>query len=139
MVTQWEDHEVVNDFAGPFEPLMPFGRKAYLEYHPISRSRSESYRIYRKFRWGKVLELFVLDNRQYRSSNQQSDSVAKSMLGRGQLKWLVGSLSQSDAVWKIIAASVPLTVPSGTEWQPRGRDGWANGSTRNHPKGDKTG
>lgn len=139
MVTQWDDHEVANDFAGPIEPLMPAGRQAYFEYHPLTRSSDESFRLYRSSRWGKEMELFVLDNRQYRAANTDPDSEEKSMLGRQQFEWLVRSLSQSDAVWKIIATSVPLTIATGTNWQTKGRDGWANGSTAGGSPGDRTG
>jgi alkaline phosphatase D len=139
MVTQWDDHEVTNDFAGPFEPLMPAGRQAYFEYHPMTRSSDESFRLYRSLRWGKEMELFVLDNRQYRAANTEPDSAEKSMLGRQQFQWLVRSLAQSDAVWKIIATSVPLTIATGTNWQTKGRDGWANGSTAAGSPGDRTG
>ena len=139
MVTQWDDHEVTNDFAGPFEPLMPAGRQAYFEYHPLTRSSDENFRLYRSLRWGKEMELFVLDNRQYRAANTDPDSAEKSMLGRQQFQWLVRSLSQSDAVWKIIATSVPLTIATGSNWQTKGRDGWANGSIAAGSPGDRTG
>ena len=138
MVTQWDDHEVTNDF-GPFEPLMPAGRQAYFEYHPLTRSSDESFRLYRSLRWGKEMELFVLDNRQYRAANSDPDSGEKSMLGRQQFQWLIQSLSRSDAVWKIIATSVPLTIATGTNWQTKGRDGWANGDTTSGFPGERTG
>ncbi|MGH8649431.1 MAG: alkaline phosphatase D family protein, partial [Burkholderiales bacterium] len=52
----WDDHEVKNDFAGPSEPLMPVGRQAFLDYWPIQPPPGEPTRLYRKVRWGKLLE-----------------------------------------------------------------------------------
>jgi alkaline phosphatase D len=51
----WDDHEAVNNFAGPIEPLMLEGRRAFREYWPIDRDGSsqsgESSRLYDSFRW----------------------------------------------------------------------------------------
>jgi phosphodiesterase/alkaline phosphatase D-like protein len=65
----WDDHDVRNDFAGPTEPLMPVGRQAFLDYFPIVPPAEEPGRLYRRFRWGGALEVFILDTRQYRSRN----------------------------------------------------------------------
>jgi alkaline phosphatase D len=47
------------------------------------------------------------------------------MLGREQLTWLKESLAASDATWKVIVSSVPMSIPTG--FPPTGgRDGWAN-------------
>jgi alkaline phosphatase D len=121
----WDDHEVKNDFAGPTEPLMPLGRQAFFDYFPFRRNVEEPQRLYRSFRWGKHLELFFLDTRQYRSPNLQSDGPDKTMLGTAQLRWLLDSLATSTATWKIIISSVPLSAHTGSAL--RGRDGWGGG------------
>jgi len=47
------------------------------------------------------------------------------MLGREQLTWLKESVAASDATWKVIVSSVPMSIPTG--FPPEGgRDGWAN-------------
>ena len=76
----WDDHEVVNDFAGPSEPLMPVGRQAFLEYWPIEPPAGDRTRLYRRARWGRLVDLFILDTRQYRSPNTMSDGPDKTML-----------------------------------------------------------
>jgi alkaline phosphatase D len=138
MIVQWDDHEVKNDF-GPAEPLMPTGLRALFEYHPIAVSSQERYRLYRKFRWGKELELFVLDNRQYRAPNTEPDGPRKTMLGAAQRRWLLDAVGKSDAVWKVIASSVPITVPTGTDAAVKGRDAWASGPGPTGPSGRETG
>ncbi|WP_254523424.1 alkaline phosphatase D family protein [Natrinema caseinilyticum] len=117
--TIWDNHEVINNFAGPVEPLMPEGRRAFREYWPLDRDDTadpgESNRFYDSFRWGKHAELFVIDTRQYRDPNVDRDS--KTLLGDDQLEWLKRSLAESDATWKILASPAPLGYPS---------DSWAN-------------
>ena len=134
----WDDHEVVNDF-GPLSDtrstppytsgvhLLPIGLEAFLDYTPIAVAQNTPKRLYRSLRWGKHLELFVLDTRQYRDANAASDSAdrPKTMLGREQLTWLKETLAASDATWKVIVSSVPMSIPTG--FPPTGgRDGWAN-------------
>jgi alkaline phosphatase D len=134
----WDDHEVVNDFGPlsdtrstpPYTPgvhLLPIGLEAFIDYTPIAIAPNTPKRLYRALRRGKHLELFVLDTRQYRDANSASDSPdrPKTMLGREQLTWLKESLAASDATWKVIVSSVPMSIPTG--FPPTGgRDGWAN-------------
>jgi alkaline phosphatase D len=133
----WDDHEVVDDF-GPLhdtrsdppwragQHLMPLGRAAFLDYAPMRPD--PPHRLYRAFRWGRHLELFILDTRQYRDANTAEDTAAqpKSMLGTAQRAWLEDALGRSDATWKVIVSSVPLSVPTGAV----ARDGWADHGTR---------
>lgn len=121
--TVWDDHEVINNFAGPIEPLMPEGRRAFREYWPLDRDEDaapgESNRFYDSFRWGNHVELFIVDTRQYRDPNVDRDS--KTLLGEEQLEWLKESLADSDATWKLLASPAPLGYPS---------DSWATEADR---------
>lgn len=130
----WDDHEVFNDFGpnrdtGPSPPyppgrhLLPLGRKAFLDYNPFPDTTQ---RLYRNVRWGRHLELFVLDTRSYRDANDGKDDPRhpKTMLGREQLQWLKDSLRRSDATWKVIVSSVPLAVQ--TCVPTHGCDGWGS-------------
>ncbi len=75
MITTWDDHEVENDYAR--ETVDPRrwaeGHRAFMEYSPIAEQPGG--RIYRKFRWGREIELFVLDGRSYRSRHASSTPV----------------------------------------------------------------
>lgn len=134
----WDDHEVVNDF-GPLhdtrttppytagDKLLPKGLAAFMDYNPITVNPETPKRLYRNVRWGKHMEMFILDTRQYRDANFASDAASepKTMLGREELTWLKQQLKKSDATWKIIVSSVPMSIPTGSSGE-RGRDGWAN-------------
>jgi alkaline phosphatase D len=130
----WDDHEVINDFgpltdvgsAPPYPPglhLLPIGLRAFLDYTPVVSAP----RLYRSLRWGRHLELFVLDTHSFRDANSAPDSPQqpKTMLGQEQLAWLKDGLARSDATWKVIVSSVPMSIPTGFP-PTNGRDGWAN-------------
>ena len=123
----WDDHEVKNNFAGPFENQMPPARQAFREYWPIHTETGDPHRLYRSVRNGSGVELFLLDTRQYRSRNADIDGPAKTMLGSEQLSWLLNGLRTSTATWKVIVSSVPLSVPKGGALTVPGYDGWAGG------------
>lgn len=69
MYTAWDDHEVENDYAGTAvdRALYDAGRQAFYEYWPLSVGGDQP--LYRRFRWSRDLELFVLDQRSYRSAS----------------------------------------------------------------------
>ena len=123
----WDDHEVQNNFSGPFDSQMPVGRQALREYWPIRVAPDDSNRLYRGVRAGADLELFILDTRQYRSRNADKDGPAKTMLGERQLQWLLNGLTESTATWKVIVTTVPLSIPKGGVAGVFGNDGWAGG------------
>jgi alkaline phosphatase D len=117
----WDDHEVRNDFSGPGDALMPVGRRALLDYWPIAPPAEDPTRLYRRFRWGRLLEVFILDTRQYRSANTDPDGPGKTMLGAAQKRWLLDGVASSGALWKVVVSSVSLSIPTG---RPEARDSW---------------
>jgi len=132
----WDDHEVRNDFSGTVEPLMPVGRQAFLDYFPIVTGSDDRYRMYRAMRWGRLLELFILDTRQYRSDNGEPDGPGKTMLGAAQRRWLLEAVTGSTATWKVVVSSVPLAIPTG---RPDRRDSWTDVSVFGLPPEQGTG
>ncbi len=68
-------------------------------------------------RYGDI-EVFLLDDRWYRSANRIADGPAKTMLGGAQLEWLRNALAGSRAAVKIVAAG-------GQFWNRASRfEGW---------------
>ncbi len=137
LIAQWDDHEVINDFGSRwtywnwaninragYPNLVEAGLDTFFAYSPIERDPADRDRIYRSFRWGKDVELFVLDARSYRDRNDAPDSDDKVMLGREQLAWLVEGIRNSTATWKIVSSDVPISIPTGSV--AFGRDAWAN-------------
>lgn len=97
---------------------------------------SESQRVYRRYGYGPLLELFVLDMRSYRGPNSANldtkPSPASAFLGREQLEWLKAGLKNSRAVWKVVAADMPLGLNVADGTTPQGQPQWeavANGES----------
>ena len=105
----WDDHEVANDYEG-FHPLGAIGRRAFFDYWPVRRNPGESDRIYRSFRWGRALELFLLDARQYRNRARET------LLGKEQKEWLFDCVASSTALFKCIATPVPVYGGGADRW-----------------------
>ncbi|MBV4460362.1 alkaline phosphatase D family protein [Pseudomonas sp. COR58] len=126
-IWQWDDHEVVNNWSPgkqlderyqgkDIHTLVGRARRAWLEYAPMRRQAADGGgRIYRRLKYGPMLEVFVLDMRSYRGANDDNLGAAKPFLGREQLDWLKRGLKSSKAQWKVIAADMPigLGVPDG--------------------------
>jgi alkaline phosphatase D len=112
----WDDHEVEDNYEG-HHPLAAIGWRAFFDYWPVRRNAAEPDRIYRSFRWGKALEFFLLDTRQYR------DHAQGTMLGAQQKEWLFDSLAASSAIFKIIGTGVPFYGGGRDRWDgyPRER------------------
>ena len=154
MYSQWDDHEVINDFGAkwPYWNLFTLdregypnivneGRNAFLYYSPLDSYNNSSdtgndndKQIYRSFNWGKDLDIFLLDARSYKSHNHLADAPDsnKTMLGDNQLEWLKQGLANSNATWKVISSDVPMSIPTGSNTSILGTDGWANGNETNN-------
>lgn len=147
-IWQWDDHEVANNWSDSKDlsgdaryteknvPLLTArATKSFLEYAPLRRTADvESERVYRHLPQGPLLDMFVVDMRSYRGPNtdnlQTSESAESAFMGRPQMAWLLDGLKRSKAVWKVIAADMPISlqVPDGKD--AAGHDRWeasANG------------
>ncbi|MFE9366313.1 alkaline phosphatase D family protein [Streptomyces sp. NPDC006978] len=130
-VIQWDDHEVRNNwYPGQIlddvryteknvDLLAARSTRAFREYFPVPTLQASpaERRMHRVVRHGPLLDLFVLDMRSFRNANspgRQPDDTT-GILGAEQLSWLKRELSRSRAVWKVIAADMPLglVVPDG--------------------------
>ncbi|MDO9103728.1 MAG: alkaline phosphatase D family protein [Methylovulum sp.] len=125
-IWQWDDHEVVNNWSDSKDlstdtrytvkdvPLLV--ARAATAFNEYSAQRphgaEEAERIYRKISYGPLLDVFVLDMRSYRGPNtanlQTIPSAETAFLGDAQVAWLQDGLKSSKAVWKVIAADMPI-------------------------------
>lgn len=105
----WDDHEVENDYL-PGHPLASVGRKAFLDYWPVRRPAGEAEQIYRAVRWGRAVDLIILDTRQYRAPDRST------MLGQRQKEWFFDRLARSSATFKFVATTVPMAGGGRDRW-----------------------
>jgi len=91
--------------------------------------------MYRSFRWGPLLEVFLLDGRSHRTPNHPAPAN-EAFLGAAQLAWLEGGLARSTATWKVIASNMPLGLvvsePAPGAPEIEAFDGFANGNGAPH-------
>lgn len=123
----WDDHEVANDYSGlapeygspspEFTARRAAAYQAYYEHMPIrlavAGNPMPSLRIYRTFRFGRLAEFSLLDDRQYRTDNPCGDGESLrcaealtgryTMLGEDQERWLARNLRGSTTRWNFIA------------------------------------
>jgi alkaline phosphatase D len=66
---------------------------------------------YRTFRWGKGIQLWLLENREFRSPNEMPDGPEKTIWGQEQKPWLKETLLDSDADYRIIVSPNPIMGP----------------------------
>ncbi|MFB9902986.1 alkaline phosphatase D family protein [Allokutzneria oryzae] len=122
-VITWDDHEVANDTwsggAGNHDPKTEgdwatrraAARRAYFEWMPV---RNTGDRLYRRLRFGNLVDLAMLDLRSHRSKqvkvlSGEVDDPNRSVAGAEQLTWLVDGLVSSTARWKLVGNPVMIT------------------------------
>lgn len=148
-LAQWDDHEVTNNWW-PAEKLVrdehkkrgyvsanamllqARGTRAFHEYMPVRTFSAEPGRIYRKGSYGPLLDVFLIDMRSYRGSNEgagqdEAYGPASHFLGPQQVEWLKRELAASRATWKVIAADMPLALVRVYDAKLKGLEGVAQG------------
>lgn len=121
----WDDHEVANNYTDnnprPSDLQRNAAYKASFEWLPRMAAGGERYRLYRSYRLGATAELFMLDERQYRTGD--GDGLPRQMLGRPQMDWLKGALASSTARWKLIG-NPTMFSPLSVAGKGRNTDQW---------------
>jgi alkaline phosphatase D len=141
----WDDHEVANDYSGIYsgraeDPAVFLKRRAaayqaYFENLPLPPSAlpvDGSVALFANRRIGTLAEIFMLDQRQYRSAqacplpdraggNRVGDECAelrdesRTMLGAAQEAWLEAGFARTRGRWNLLAQG---TVFSHLDEQP---------------------
>ena len=68
-------------------------------------------KTYRTIRWGRDLQVWMTENRDFRSSNRDPDGPEKTILGKEQKAWLKRTLAESDATFKFVISPGPIVGP----------------------------
>ena len=140
MVAVWDDHEFSNDTwkkgaenhsidgsEGDFYARRSAAIKAYHEWMPI-REQQNKRKIFREFKIGKLIQLLMLDTRQYERDKQiqprdylsdsgfnqasfYSDlsSLDRKLLGKEQLTWIEEKITAEDFKWTVMGQQVLMT------------------------------
>lgn len=143
-IVTWDDHEVDNDYAAEFDeqgtPPEVFllrraaAYQAYYESMPLRRRHLPSgafMQLYRRLQFGRLLDLSVLDTRQYRSRQAcgggaktgcaEALDSSRTILGAEQEKWLFENLGTARSTWTVIGQQVPTFARDHVKAVPNGR------------------
>ena len=148
-IMTWDDHETENDYAGflpenaadPADNQPDFASRrarAYQAYYEHMPLRSEQVpagpylQLYRQLSLGALLQVQVLDTRQYRTHRAPAACALAERVnghcptaldptrlieGAAQQAWLIDGLSTSTARWNLLANQVPF-APNDTNADP---------------------
>lgn len=104
-----DDHDTLSNDAWPGlesgDLTFSEGQTLFRQQAPIG---DESYRT---FRWGRDLQIWFTDGRDFRSPNTQPDGPCKTIWGAEQKAWFKRTLQASDATWKLLISPTPLVGP----------------------------
>lgn len=81
------------------------GQQVFLEQVPMGE------KPYRTFRWGKNLQIWLVEGRDFRSPNNMPDGPDKTIWGKEQIEWFRKTVQASDATFKILLSPTPLVGP----------------------------
>lgn len=130
-IVTWDDHDVENNYAGgiperdqdprAFVLRRAAAYQAYYEFLPLrltSVPGRPEMPIYRRFAFGDLVSLHVLDSRQYRDDQACGDRIkpscdervaeSRTMLGAPQEAWLDRGMRASKAGWNVVAQQVMM-------------------------------
>jgi alkaline phosphatase/alkaline phosphatase D len=119
--TYWEkddhDHRFNDcDTTGQREPGNELGIHTFLEQVPVVDPLDPQPVTYRTHRISRLLQIWLVEGRDYRSPNDAPDGPGKTLWGSMQKEWLRRTLLESDAVFKILISPTPLVGPDG-DWK----------------------
>ncbi|MGW2294432.1 alkaline phosphatase D family protein [Streptomyces violaceorubidus] len=124
VVAIWDDHEIANDTwsggaenhtegaEGTWAQRQSAAKRAYFEWMPVRPAIAGT--TYRRLRFGKLVDLSLLDLRSFRSQqvalgDGEVDDPDRTLTGRAQLDWLKAQLASSDATWRLVGNPVMIS------------------------------
>lgn len=128
-ITTWDDHESANDSwkdgaenhdpatEGSWADRKAHAARAYDEWMPIRMEGTavvgDGATVYRRFTFGQLAELTMLDLRSYRSQqvsfgSPESGDPDRTITGAGQMRFLLDGLTADAPQWRLVGN--PVTI-----------------------------
>src|SRR4051794_26554325 len=151
----WDDHEVEDNYADgnpsshqtdpsktqlqnyprrvPFAQREANGHQAFFNYMPRSRFKGDRDRVFEEYRLGKLVDLLMTDERQYRDQQPCNDGQLtpcpdadspRTMLGARQLAWFKSRLVGAPTTWKVWATELMVMATRLAPGVPAQVDSW---------------
>ncbi len=110
--TYWlkDDHDTLKNDSWPGAKMQQLtfaeGQMIFRQQAPMNDGPS-----YRTFRWGRDLQIWFSDGRDFRSPNNMKDGPDKTIWGKEQKAWFYRTVKASTARWKVLVSPTPLVGP----------------------------
>lgn len=105
-----DDHDLLKDDSNPASTAygdLTFDDGIALWYENVPLPGKP----YRTLRWGKDLQIWMVEGREFRTPNKDPDGPEKSIWGQEQMDWFQESVEASDASFKILLTATPIVGP----------------------------
>jgi alkaline phosphatase D len=104
-----DDHDTTSNDSWPGVDFMDLtweqGKALFREQFPVRKDN------YRTVRWGKDLQIWMVEGRDYRSPNNQPDGPEKTIWGKKQKEWFFRTFKESDATFRVLISPTPVVGP----------------------------
>ena len=104
-----DDHDLLKNDCGPGDTYGELtwdrGIEIFNEIFPMGE------KPYRTVRWGKDLQVWMMEGRDYRSRNEAPDGPNKTIWGEVQKAWFYKTFSESNAAFRILINPNPIVGP----------------------------
>jgi alkaline phosphatase D len=144
-ICTWDDHESTNDShttgaqnhtegsEGVWSNRKRFSIQAYFEWMPVREAFNPlthpDQHLYRRLRYGNLLDIFVLDTRLEGRDPPPANAAAASeanrrIMSNTQEQWLLNGLVSSTATWKLVAQQTMIGLLYTTPGNSFTLDAW---------------
>lgn len=104
-----DDHDTTKNDAWPGQAYGELtwqqGLDTFREQFPVLHDN------YRTIRWGKDLQIWLVEGRDFRSPNNMPDGPDKTIWGKQQKEWFFRTVRESDATFRILISPTPIVGP----------------------------
>ncbi len=104
-----DDHDTTKNDAWPEQDYGELtwdqGLELFREHFPVLQKN------YRTIRWGKDLQVWLVEGRDFRSPNKLPDGPEKTIWGIEQKEWFFKTVAESDATFKVLISPTPVVGP----------------------------
>jgi alkaline phosphatase D len=107
-----DDHDSHEDDNWSTRPTQRVSPMTYQDLSPVFAEQVPmGPSTYRRFRWGRGLEVWLVENRDFRSPNWDPDGAEKTIWGAKQKEWLKRSLLESNADFRVLISPNCIVGP----------------------------
>ncbi len=100
-IVMWDNHDLDTQNVARFNQSV----QAFREWVPMQAApENRSGLAYRRFQYGSLVDLFMLDVLTHRNQDLIPGTTTPSILGNSQFDWLENHLAESTARWRVLAS-----------------------------------